>query len=48
MLSVIVGLTAVLVPVLFLKRCGSCGARNVLDATECRRCKKRFPGETKQ
>lgn len=43
MLSVIVVLTAVLVPALFLKRCGSCGARNALDATACRRCKRPFP-----
>lgn len=49
MLSVILVLTALLVPALFLKRCGKCGARNALDATECRRCKRPFPDdETKK
>jgi hypothetical protein len=45
MLGVIVVLTAVLVPALFLKRCSACGARNALDAKECRRCKQAFPDE---
>ena len=42
MLSVILGLTVVLGPALFLKRCGACGARNALDAHVCRRCKRPF------
>lgn len=48
MLSVIVVLTAVLVPALFLKRCGSCGARNSLDAAACRRCNRPFPDDGKK
>lgn len=43
MLGVILVLTAVLVPALFLKRCKACGARNALDAKECRTCKRTFP-----
>ena len=46
MLSVILVLTALLVPALFLKRCKVCGARNALDATECRRCKRPFPEDS--
>ncbi len=48
MLSVILVLTAVLVPALFLKRCRFCGARNALDATACRRCKRPFPDDEKK
>ncbi len=43
MVGIIVALTAFLVPALLLKKCGGCGARNMLDATECNRCKKAFP-----
>ena len=43
MVGIIVVLTAFLVPALLWKKCGGCGARNILDATECKRCKKPFP-----
>ena len=48
MLSVIVALTGLLVPALFLKRCARCGKRNMLDATECKQCKKPFPADDGQ
>lgn len=48
MLGVILVLSAVLVPALLLKRCEGCGARNVLDAKECRRCKRAFPVDETQ
>jgi len=43
MVGIIVVITAFLVPALLWKKCGGCGARNMLDATECKRCKKPFP-----
>lgn len=45
MLGVIVILTAVFVPTLLWKKCAACGARNPLDAAECKQCKKPFPAE---
>lgn len=43
MVGVIGVLTAFLVPALFWKRCTTCGARNSLDAGECKKCNKTFP-----
>ena len=43
MIGVIGVLTAFLVPALFWKRCTTCGARNSLDASECKKCNNAFP-----
>jgi hypothetical protein len=45
MVGIIVAITAFLVPALLWKKCGECGTRNMLDATECKRCKKPFPAD---
>jgi hypothetical protein len=45
MLGVIAALTVLFVPAMLWKKCASCGARNMLDATECKRCKKPFPAD---
>ncbi len=38
MLGIVALSVAVIVPAVFLKRCGECGARNGLDAQACRSC----------
>lgn len=42
MAGVIVLMTAITIPFVFFKKCPSCGVRNGLDATECRKCKAAF------
>lgn len=45
MVGVIAILTAFFVPTLFWKRCSECGARNALDAAECKTCEHPFAEE---
>lgn len=45
MLGIIGLLVAVIVPALFWKKCESCGARNIVDATSCARCGAPFPDD---
>jgi hypothetical protein len=45
MLGIIIVCCMLTIPVLLLKKCPSCGARNGLDAKTCKRCKTPFPEE---
>ena len=38
MLGTIAVLVIIIVPALTLKKCGSCGSQNILDAEMCRKC----------
>lgn len=43
MLGIIGVMVVLVVPVLFWKKCGRCGARNLVDAPACKACRQPFP-----
>lgn len=45
MLGIIGLLVALIVPALFWKKCPSCGARNLVDASACSQCGTAFPDD---
>ncbi|NIA12705.1 MAG: hypothetical protein GWP08_01400 [Nitrospiraceae bacterium] len=45
MLGAIVAATLLMAPSLFRKTCPACGAKNGLDAGNCRKCGKAFPAD---